>query len=874
MSRRFQLAARSDDATLAQKRQYWRTKKREQRARLRCTQGKKLNPQCSAGSLNSKASSQPPVAVQGPPVVKVQHMAQISLRIQPKSSPAGADVVPVSPGAGVFAQPQDKSASAASQTGSKRCALTPSQRARGANKSQPSLETEERAARRREHWRIKKREQRAKLAARLKRREATLGVASGRQTPQQTGTDDATVLQGLASRGWGHKKHPDERPQLAGEGLAPVNSQQVWIKDEKPNGESVKQATVASDVSLRKKGAPQRKLPSYSDLSSSLLGIAQYRAYRQKFAEAQKNLMVQRNTRRKTALYRSVSKTEPNSTYEQIVAKQREYWRLKKREQRAKLSFNGKVRLKESYSKTIKLHHHLQEDKARLGDARVPVPDTIGGFIKEDGTVTVNVPARNADALKEVSENSFSKNPCQPNATWRVAPVQANCAPPPFHPPQVKAAVKRPQCRPPVRPADEPESAEVSHLHSAVQTVGTFIINPPTPQNGGLKLGGCVLKMVVSNAPPSAPPAVAGSTEKDRIARKREYWRLKKREQRAACAARVKLSPLQARTPEQLSLATNWQGGSQDGHFPDNSGQPTPNGSQIRGESESLIQCSQSITATSPFVQLPFQLPTSPKPHPAPQPEPGPALDAEQQTFHEESPEVAGSQIKAEPAEEGLEPEETADFTIRLLEENESFIDRHLKGESESSATPSPFPSSCEDDLKPACEHPSQNLVDFFHAAEPTAGPCSDDKARELFDEKASHQRNPLPEPSDLHHPPFDRLHARHCHEADPGQGQGASSPEQTFCSKGTKPSGLTGLMKQREYWKLMKRQQRARLKARKSAPRGESSNLLSPRNTQVMLHKERKCHFPHYSHSFHISLNGFICCQGGEKNSKISKKL
>lgn len=837
MSRRYQLAARNDDASLAQKRQYWRTKKREQRARLKCTLGRKINPQ-SAAVPNSKPPSQLHVAVQKSSPGKVQHMAQISFRIQPKhlSTSANAGTIHISPDAPAFVQTEDRVMNTTPQTGTK-SALIAAQRAKGVVKSQSSLETEERAAKRREHWRIKKREQRAKLAARLKWREVTPGVALQRQTAQQTGLIDGAGLQGLTPkpllRGGGHTQYPsDDELQPGGEGLAPVISQEEWIKVEKPNSESKTQAALVSEISLRK-----RKLPSCADLSNVSLGISQYKTPRQRLAEAQKNLMSQRNSRRKIALQRGISKTEPNSTYEQIIAKQREYWRLKKREQRAKLTFKGKLRLKENYSKTIKLHQHPQEDKAGLGNARIPVPETIGGFIKEDGTVTVNVPAQNTEVCERkeephvCSESSFVKK-TQSDKNWRsLVPVHGNPAPPPLHPPQVKVAAKRPHCRPSVRPTNEPQSAEVSHLHSAVQTVGTFIINPLTPQNGGLKPGGCVLKMAVSNSASLAPSLDAPSTEKERIARKREYWKLKKREQRAACAARMKHSLLQARTvlekkngPQQLSWSIDQPDRSPNGHFPDNSMEPMPNRSQIKGESRSLDQYSQTISATSEGIKLP----PSPEPHPVPQPEPELALNLDRNC--EISPESVKSEIKTERGNESLELDVAPDFTVMVFEEKESFIDPDQKAESESSATISYFPS-CEDDLKPIYEHSFQDSADAVNVAEPSISP--EDQQPRIFDQNSSHQDNSSPEPPTLRLPPFDILCRHQCQEVDLRQIK--SSAAQTGGSTGTKQSGLTGLLKQREYWKLIKRQQRARLKARNSQPRGECSDPLSQRNTQVM---------------------------------------
>lgn len=828
MSRHYQLAGISDDATLAQKRQYWRNKKREQRARLKCTQGKKVSPQ-GAAVPNSQAMSQSHVAVQGSSLAKVQRGAQISFRKQPKlfSTNQNAGMIHISPESPVFAQPEDRVINPTLQTGTKCSALIATKRAKGVDKSQPLPDAEERAAKRREHWRIKKREQRAKLAARMKWREVTPGAVLQRQTAQQRGLTDGQGLPVLKQKpvlkAGGIKQRPDDKPQLVGEGLALVYSEPERIKAEKPNGESITQAPVGSDMSLRKKGAAQKRLPSCADLSKVSSGVAPYRTSRQRYAEAQKNLLSQRNTRRKTALQRSVSKAEPGSTYEQIIAKQREYWRLKKREQRAKLSFKGKVRLKENYSRAIKFHHHLQDEKARLGKARTAVPETIGGFIKADGTVSRNIPAQNTQACAGQGKHHVGSD--------------TSCNKKPLRPPQVNVTeAKRPQCRLSLRATHEPKRTEVCHLHSAVQTVGTFIINPLTPQNGELKLGGCVLKMAVSNSGSSELAADVELTEKERIARKREYWRLKKREQRAACAAQGKRSPLQARTvlekrnkPEQLPLNVDLPRESQD--VPDNSMQEILNESQLKEESQSLGRYSQLVKATSDCIELPTSQPAS-------KPEPDLALDPDKPTFQEESPETVKSEIKMEAREERLEPQVMPDFTVMVFDENGPFVRPYLKGDSESSAPLSPFPSCCEPDLSPFCEGLFRNSVDVANGAEPFAGPSSEDREQMILDKNASHQKNSSPELLKLHRLPSDSLPRYQCQEDQSQETnlcQMEPSSPQRLCRMGTKKSGLTGLLKQREYWKLMKRQQRARLKARKSTLRGETSNRLSQRTVQVM---------------------------------------
>ncbi|XP_058868040.1 uncharacterized protein LOC131709461 isoform X2 [Acipenser ruthenus] len=106
------------------------------------------------------------------------------------------------------------------------------------------------------------------------------------------------------------------------------------------------------------------------------------------------------------------------------LARRREYWRIKKREQRAKLTAEAKARMKErdAHSRRIKRCLSIlgERHRERLGFENVQNPrenilvpdvvcDAIGGFIKEDGTMSGDIPPSPADcgSVASVLESSL-----------------------------------------------------------------------------------------------------------------------------------------------------------------------------------------------------------------------------------------------------------------------------------------------------------------------------------------------------------------------------------------------------------------------------------------------------------------------------------
>ncbi|KAM8897964.1 uncharacterized protein AB9W97_009127 isoform 1-T4 [Spinachia spinachia] len=1061
-SHRYRPASEYDDATLTQKRQYWRTKKREQRARLterrrKGTQGGKLlhlhapavanstltlpfaafasplqsnddsckkvaassaspsvnvatassveatenqekwlhsmkldivSPQlpesCSISSKASRGnrvtargalrravtshtpsgtqlntrSSVPPfrvtrttngsstettpqscVSLQSASAPKTQHQPQVALRIKPNLPPTNITtgvVLMSSPCVLDSIKTMDRKANTTPQSGTK-SALVTLQGAKGVSKSYSSsgLE-EEQAARRREHWRIKKREQRAKLAAQLvKARERAQGVdiTFRRHTAQKTGLVGGKILQHLPSqsisREAGKRQFPtlvktsftsakrenDELQSGAG-GFAAANLQAYRNKVTHAHGNKTTQTAITCDAtSFRKPGESMRRFPSYLHLSNVARGVTRCKTPRQRFIDAQKNFMNQRNIRCKSPLNASVfgsrnfPQIDPNDTPEQIIAKRREYWRIKKREQRARLSMDMKSRLKErdSLMRRVKRYQSILEEMRRAralaqsaGSSLTHASETIGGFIKEDGTVTINIPQVPSEHNVVPFNTPNTKPQHQPNTNRRVlTPIRVTKPPPPICSAQVKVTfpldgqlLNKPPGLLPIRQS----TASVKLHRLAIQTVGQLrLTHPQTPHNvvsGGLtagsNLGACVMKMAISSNAPSLSALSLDPelTEEERMAKKREYWRIKKREQRAARAACIKHGVLQARasvtsqrrraekqvaittTPPSRSLLNQTRNVQS---IPNNCAPVMPHANEIKQEKESMpeVDLNSPVQQTiCPDIKAPSS-PPPPPPPPAAHSEPDPAVNADSQAttllavasmkkLLEESlstvTECSGerSTIKlesTEASEQEMEPNllqnELApiapDLTLEIKgwpSNSNALVQEcspspHLKDSALSSETIPAFRSSSGVVLPPTCNHSSEPHSNFIVKPSMEASPPC--RTRRQRTKKAAHQSSHSAEPPRLHHlPQPQQQHSEKQCQAQEECQNSNSRPEQGSLSVKTEHSGLFGLQRKREYWKLMKRQQRARLRARQRDRQGECSSLLSPKNSQA----------------------------------------
>ncbi|XP_029382188.1 uncharacterized protein LOC115058806 [Echeneis naucrates] len=897
---------------------------------------------------SAKTAPQPCVSMQGTSVPKMQQEAQVALCIQPKLTTQ--EILVSSPCCPVSIKTEGKAANRTPQSTAK-SALGTTQRAKGIGNSHPTMESEEeRAAKRREHWRIKKREQRAKLAARIaKARERTqaVEVVVQRQTAQKTGLESSPVLQHFSSQPFlkaaGQRQGPirvkasltpakrvNNKLQSGAAGLTAVNLQMNQIQN--PHESRTTQTTTApNSIFVKKSGESLRKFPSYVHLSNVTRGFARCKTPRQKFIEAQKNFMNQRIIRCKSLLptvvcgSRIIPRIDPNLTTEQIIAKRREYWRIKKREQRAKLSMEVRARLKEkdSLMRRVKRYQRILEDmrKARAmtqaaGSTLTHASETIGGFIKEDGTLTINIPQDPPGphpAPQKTQERHAGSNhiqitqPQQQSNTKRRGSTAVKLDQPPtvFHPAQVKLSLplsgqlaNKSARLLSVRPRIQLERTTVPNSHSSpIPAVGQLTLtHPQTPQNtvsggstAGSHLSGCVMKMTVSTSAPSIPTLSLDPelTEEERMAKKREYWRIKKREQRAARAARLKQGSLQARANAVLQrrkahrqlavspLPVSRILTSHTGSTPPltkNSVPVTPNSNDIKQENESIPTVdlnSEPDHAICPDIKPP----TSPPPSPSPvsQPESDAALSADSQAttllavasmkkLLEESLSTVGeckseeTDIKTEITEELSDSEITpnlpqlffekddvdpiaADLTLQIKSwqpDTDILMHKGLP----SQETPPPLSASSEVVLHPTCDHSSQTSSNVILSPPIPAsdGPSSLRRAQRLRNKKGSLPNCRSPEPPRLHHLPMDQFQ-QHIDQQSrvQEQRQNRNLPSaQRQCSVGTSQSSWSSLQQKREYWKLMKRQQRARLKARQKQRQGDRSSHLSPTNIQA----------------------------------------
>ncbi|XP_030194485.1 uncharacterized protein LOC115529687 [Gadus morhua] len=503
---------------------------------------------------------------------------------------------------------------------------------------------EERVAKRREQWRIKKREQRAKLAARsTKSRERTqfTGTTLPRPVTQKAGVSHGgglkhppplSSVQSMCPKQSVSSPRPREAPanrllqnarvtldsssvprlvkkeektdeESGPARLNPVgpspNQNTLLIKVENPQVSRKAQPAFTPNVKVERRIDYPRKFSNHAYFSNVNRAIARCRTPRQRLVETQKCFSNQRNLRVKfpslAAIYnsRNVPKILPNESPEQTASRRREYWRIKKREQRAKQSLEVKAQLKEkdSLMRRVKRYQKILEEMRRAraqtvalggrstGGMLTHASETIGGFIKEDGTVTVSLPPVPTDtaaaAGHEAEQTScllsddgvvaHSPHPSHagPLGHGRDAALGysgrlGHRPPPPLRPAQVRVTLPRDgqsANKPPrllsIRPRTHFQRSAAAHSnrsagHNAAQITLT---HPPFPRAAGSEVsatgvsggggGGCVMKMAVSSL--LAPPCEdAGLTEEQRMAKKREYWRVKKREQRAARATKLK----------------------------------------------------------------------------------------------------------------------------------------------------------------------------------------------------------------------------------------------------------------------------------------------------------------------------------------------
>ncbi|XP_069036296.1 collagen alpha-1(I) chain isoform X2 [Lepisosteus oculatus] len=377
----------------------------------------------------------------------------------------------------------------------------------GARGAAPETE-DERVARRREYWRLKKREQRAKVLARAREscwRPDTPPPPQPGPQPGQPG------LQGSRKGRRVSGKAP-RRPPAS-----------VPVKQE-PAGPSAR----AGDA-LRLGGAGL--------LAEAAPGVGYAAAHFSRAPSPGARAALWRQKRAAGACQPAALGADPRGgplalaaqqqLEEERMARRREYWRVKKREQRAKLSAEARARMKErdAHLRRVKRYQtilgEMRRGRLQPAGGRRPLEglaagdgELIGGFIKEDGTVTASIAP--PPALFEAKHDVFNGQGChagprfRPSAPPRPGPPGQAASPPG----ETRAALRgSPDRLPPAARRPLPD------------------FHPPqeTPA-GAAGLG-------VTGPRPVPAPA---TTNEERMARKREYWRVKKREQRAKRAAQAR----------------------------------------------------------------------------------------------------------------------------------------------------------------------------------------------------------------------------------------------------------------------------------------------------------------------------------------------
>ncbi|XP_028850570.1 uncharacterized protein LOC114798781 [Denticeps clupeoides] len=488
-------ASECDHAALTRQREYWRIKKRQQRAKL--SAAKKCASRAPDANVNADACQAdichsaseddhvpaPPPGTHFPQKTKPSHgskSAEASGGLHshrpppdpgaspshghwaPSRSPAAANVLSQQDRNRpqvrnhVQADPAPSGSVAASGTGAKRCPLR--SRGVGARAQENVLAApepqEEAAARRREVWRLKKREQRAKMAAERERaRPPDTRPSSGR------------------ARGRG------VRPR------APAGGPQGRHRTPAASTEAADKKTAAVNRTTFRPGRTRAIFQA-----SLVNGLAPdlTKAQRPRSAGAES---AHRN---------------PGSDEERL-AKQREYWRVKKRLQRAKRSREAKSRTKETTRSSDRDLLGAERQAGARGAPTLPGPasDAIGGFIKEDGTVTAAAPQSS------------------PSTKW-LLPVSGDQVSP-----------------------DDGRQVQIGSLPLYQNAVAGSVQRAAENANHSMAFVGS--NSSFNGFPLTGPGSVRELTEEESIAMKREYWRMKKQQYRASRAARLRHGLLRTR---------------------------------------------------------------------------------------------------------------------------------------------------------------------------------------------------------------------------------------------------------------------------------------------------------------------------------------
>ncbi|KAG7465269.1 hypothetical protein MATL_G00174600 [Megalops atlanticus] len=422
------------------------------------------------------------------------------------------------------------------------------------------------------------------------------------------------------------KKEADDSSPGADSQTAAESNHQAVIQKVEPEDEALNRATdtayltgpeantvAPAPLHLAKATLWRQKLQD----GSERWGVVRYKTQKQRFLESQR-VISQRNARRAftpamASLAGNSQKGNKEENEEERMARRREYWRIKKREQRAKLSAEVKAKMKErdSLLRRVKRYQSILEEmrRTRSGGEKVPQPpgstlptdpETIGGFIKEDGTMTTNIPQASAN-LRSLGRETLPESRSFPNKLLPVpgcrgAADRGGAVLKKVHvtaPPPLKSSVQMkgtchllvtPPVNPPklissrARPASHGIAKNLQSPHAVVTQANSSLRRPHGPQSTSARLpllkqrpslpvvtavtGKCSVARGEEGqgSKPAGCASVEGPagsaaardptpelTEEERMAKKREYWRIKKREQRAKRSARARQALSQCR---------------------------------------------------------------------------------------------------------------------------------------------------------------------------------------------------------------------------------------------------------------------------------------------------------------------------------------
>ncbi|XP_076145578.1 uncharacterized protein LOC143127770 [Alosa pseudoharengus] len=478
---------------------------------------------------------------------------------------------------------------------------------------------EQRAAKRREVWRIKKREQRAKRAAKLARERERIQrmdvtVQGTVQTSCATLTRPRLLRQGQrqavnqarmpcvpASQMQIQRQQQNQALALSGpspkstptairkQSDGPLLSNHIGIDPQPPAvvktgvpkqtnafyapSAATSTCVVSNNMNLEQGFAHAPKEVT-AQFSNTARGTARPKIQINKFVRTQR-FLVHRNTRMPHMSFHE----NPEETAEQRMARKREYWRIKKREQRAKLSGEMKARLRErdSLLRRVKRYQSILEEmrRARAESQRVQQlrrniiidsSEPIGGYIREDGTVTISMQTTSSAKGTGGVEKLSPSKPLLPTAHCKVFTNKGcgsfsghmNLNPPPLQ----KGAVQLRSSYPDRMSVQEPPKLVcitprllTNNLHNkftnSSPSTSQMTVSAPD-HNRNIINDTTNFKRIGNVARPFGTVPVAAEptpelTEEERIARRREYWRIKKREQRAKRAARLRQGLLRGR---------------------------------------------------------------------------------------------------------------------------------------------------------------------------------------------------------------------------------------------------------------------------------------------------------------------------------------